>query len=65
MGTRTVLHQDDIARALTRISHEVLESNKGIDDLVIMGIPTRGSVLARRLDGVLVWARPGGAVGPG
>ncbi|WP_456285491.1 bifunctional pyr operon transcriptional regulator/uracil phosphoribosyltransferase PyrR [Microbacterium sp. JZ70] len=53
MSTRTVLHDADIARALTRIAHEILESNKGPDDLVLLGIPTRGVTLARRL-GALV-----------
>ena len=47
--TRTVLHEADIARALTRISHEILESNKGSDGLVILGIPTRGVALAHRV----------------
>ncbi|MBG6058662.1 pyrimidine operon attenuation protein/uracil phosphoribosyltransferase [Cryobacterium sp. MP_M5] len=46
---RTVLNQADIARALTRISHEILESNRGPDKLVILGIPTRGVVLAQRI----------------
>ncbi|GAB3617467.1 bifunctional pyr operon transcriptional regulator/uracil phosphoribosyltransferase PyrR [Okibacterium endophyticum] len=49
MGTRIVLHKADITRALTRISHEVLESNRGADDLVILGIPTRGVTLAKRM----------------
>ncbi len=49
MSTRTVLHEADIARALTRISHEILESNKGPENLVILGIPTRGVTLARRI----------------
>jgi pyrimidine operon attenuation protein/uracil phosphoribosyltransferase len=49
MTARTVLQQADIARALTRISHEILESNRGTDGLVILGIPTRGVVLARRI----------------
>ncbi len=49
MSTRTVLHEADIARALTRISHEILESNKGPDGLVILGIPTRGVTLAHRI----------------
>jgi pyrimidine operon attenuation protein/uracil phosphoribosyltransferase len=49
MSTRTVLHEADIARALTRISHEILESNKGPDDLVLLGIPTRGVTLAHRI----------------
>jgi pyrimidine operon attenuation protein/uracil phosphoribosyltransferase len=46
---RTVLQQADIARALTRISHEILESNRGADHLVLLGIPTRGVVLAERI----------------
>jgi pyrimidine operon attenuation protein/uracil phosphoribosyltransferase len=49
MSTRTVLHEADIARALTRISHEILESNRGPDNLVILGIPTRGVTLAGRV----------------
>ena len=49
MSTRTVLHEADIARALTRISHEILESNRGVGDLVILGIPTRGVTLANRI----------------
>ena len=46
---REVLTSDDIARALRRIAHEILEANKGAEDLVLMGIPTRGAPLARRL----------------
>ncbi len=53
MSTRTVLHEADIARALTRIAHEILESNRGPDDLVILGIPTRGATLARRVAGLV------------
>ncbi len=52
-SVRTVMHAADIARALTRISHELLESNKGPDDLVLLGIPTRGVTLANRIDGLL------------
>lgn len=46
---RTVLDGDDVARALTRIAHEILERNKGADDVVLLGIPTRGVPLAVRL----------------
>jgi pyrimidine operon attenuation protein/uracil phosphoribosyltransferase len=46
---RIVLEPDEIARALSRISHELLERNKGPEDLVLLGIPTRGVSLARRL----------------
>ncbi|HEY0902597.1 MAG TPA: bifunctional pyr operon transcriptional regulator/uracil phosphoribosyltransferase PyrR [Marmoricola sp.] len=46
---RTVLDARDVSRALTRISHEILERNRGSRDLVLLGIPTRGVHLARRV----------------
>lgn len=46
---RVVLDAGDIARALTRISHEILERNKGAEDLVLIGLQTRGVPLARRI----------------
>jgi pyrimidine operon attenuation protein/uracil phosphoribosyltransferase len=46
---RTVLEPDEIARALTRVAHELLERNKGPEGLVLLGIPTRGEPLAQRL----------------
>ncbi|MFT4124134.1 MAG: bifunctional pyr operon transcriptional regulator/uracil phosphoribosyltransferase PyrR [Microbacteriaceae bacterium] len=49
MSARTVLQHPDVSRALTRISHEIIESNRGGDDLVLLGIPTRGAILAERL----------------
>ena len=39
----------DVSRALTRIAHEILERNKGASDLLLLGIPTRGVPLARRI----------------
>ena len=50
-ATRTVLDADAVGRALRRIAHEILEANKGPHDLVLLGIPTRGVVLAHRLAG--------------
>lgn len=47
--SRVVLRTEDIARGLRRMAHEVLERNRGADDLVVLGIPTRGVMLARRL----------------
>ncbi|MDQ3645447.1 MAG: bifunctional pyr operon transcriptional regulator/uracil phosphoribosyltransferase PyrR [Actinomycetota bacterium] len=44
-----VMEPDDVRRALTRISHEIVERNKGTDDLVIVGIRTRGAPLADRV----------------
>ena len=62
MPTRTVLQQADIQRALTRISHEILEANHGGSDLVLLGIPTRGAILARRIGAVLDGLEPGSGV---
>ncbi len=59
MTVRTVLQQADITRALTRISHEILESNRGVRDLVILGIPTRGVALARRIAETIERIEPG------
>jgi len=44
-----VLDAADIARALRRIAHEILERTRGGEDVVLLGIPTRGVPLARRL----------------
>jgi len=46
---RVVLDAGDIARALTRISHEIIERNKGAEDLLLLGLQTRGVPLARRI----------------
>jgi pyrimidine operon attenuation protein/uracil phosphoribosyltransferase len=64
---RTVLQPADITRALTRISHEILESRESIPehpgaDLVLLGIPTRGVVLAQRIGAMLDEIEPGSAV---
>jgi pyrimidine operon attenuation protein/uracil phosphoribosyltransferase len=56
------LQHADITRALTRISHEILESNRGGADLVVLGIPTRGVVLAQRISGILDSIEPGSGV---
>ena len=44
-----IMEEDDIRRALLRISHEIVERNKGTEDLVIVGIRTRGAPLAERI----------------
>ena len=46
---RTVLDDTDISRALTRITHEILEKNRDAEGLVLLGIPTRGVHLAQRI----------------
>jgi len=48
-GARSVLDEADISRALTRIAHEILERAKGTEDVMLLGIPTRGATLAKRL----------------
>jgi len=44
-----VMDADRMARTLARIAHEILERNRGVDELVLVGIRTRGVPLARRL----------------
>jgi pyrimidine operon attenuation protein/uracil phosphoribosyltransferase len=39
----------DISRAITRISHEIIEGNSGSSNITLLGIPTRGAHLARRI----------------
>jgi pyrimidine operon attenuation protein/uracil phosphoribosyltransferase len=46
---RVVMDSGDIARGLTRIAHEILERNKGVQDLALVGIRTGGVHLAHRL----------------
>lgn len=50
---KTILGEADIARALKRISHEILEKNHGLDRVVLAGVLTRGHPLALRLAGIL------------
>jgi len=65
MGTdaqdRIIMTKEDMKRALVRITHEILERNKGASELAIIGIKTRGAIMAQRLvslikeiDGTLV-----------
>jgi len=46
-----VFGPDDIRRALVRVAHEIVEANRGTDDLVLVGIRTRGAPLAERIAG--------------
>ena len=45
-----VLTEQDISRAVTRITHEILEKNKDATSLVLVGIRTRGATLAKRIE---------------
>ncbi len=46
---KVVLDRDDFRRTLVRIAHEIVEKNAGSDGLALVGIHTRGAVIARRL----------------
>lgn len=49
MVLKTLLDETAINRSLTRIAHEIIEANKGANDMVLVGIETRGVPLALRL----------------
>lgn len=49
MHTTELLDGPSMNRALTRIAHEIIERNKGIDECILVGIKTRGAFLAKRL----------------
>ncbi len=51
--SRVVLDANDINRALTRVAHEILERNKGSADVILLGIPSRGTPLAHRIAAVM------------
>ena len=53
MTERRILDADELRRALTRIAHEIVERNGGTDDLVLVGVRSRGVPLARRLAGLI------------
>ena len=44
-----VMNSGDIARALKRIAHEIIEHNRGISQIALLGIPTRGAYLSQRV----------------
>lgn len=44
-----LMDEKAIARAITRVSHEIIEKNKGIEDIVLVGIKTRGVPIANRI----------------
>ncbi len=53
MSETVVLERDDVRRKLQRIAHEIVEANPEPDGLAIVGIHTRGAILARRLHTLL------------
>ncbi|HVX43960.1 MAG TPA: bifunctional pyr operon transcriptional regulator/uracil phosphoribosyltransferase PyrR [Mycobacteriales bacterium] len=48
-GERELLGSDDLSRVIDRIAHQILEKTSGAHDVALLGIPTRGAPLARRL----------------
>lgn len=48
--TKEIIDGITMQRALTRITYEIIERNKGIDDLVLVGIKTRGIYIAKRIE---------------
>lgn len=48
-NTKVIMSAEDVRRALTRIAHEIIENNKGVRQLVLVGMRTRGIPIARRL----------------
>jgi pyrimidine operon attenuation protein / uracil phosphoribosyltransferase len=53
LSEKVVLERDDLRRALQRIAHEIVEKNPDPEGLAIVGIHTRGALLARRLHALL------------
>lgn len=49
MAEKVILTAEDIRRTLARIAHEIIERNKVLEDLILVGIRTRGVPLAKRL----------------
>ena len=49
MPKKIIMTPDDIRRTLARIAHEIIEQNKGMDHLILVGMRTRGVPLAKRL----------------
>ncbi|GAF70673.1 unnamed protein product, partial [marine sediment metagenome] len=48
MAERVILSPEDIRRSLSRIAHEIVENNPTLNDLVLVGMRTRGVPLATR-----------------
>lgn len=53
MKEKVILVEEEIKRSLVRIAHEILEKNKGAENLVLVGIWTRGAYLSQRLKKII------------
>lgn len=58
LSARIILNEADINRALTRIAHEIIEANKGSEDIILVGILRKGYPLAQRLAEKIALAEP-------
>ena len=53
MAKKIIMTPEDITKTLARIAHEIIEQNKALEHLILVGIRTRGVPLARRLAGLI------------
>lgn len=53
METKEIMDAIGLKRSLTRISHEIIEHNRGVENIVFVGIKTRGEILAQRLVAII------------
>ena len=54
MSSREVLNSDDVDRTLRRMAHEIVEKNPDLSEVAVVGVHTRGVVLARRIHALLI-----------
>ncbi len=50
---KTIISRQDIKRILTRMAHEIIEAHKGVENLALIGIQTRGDYIAKRLENII------------
>ena len=53
MTERILMSSDDMRRAIVRIAHEIVEQNQGSDEVILVGVQTRGVPLAQRIAGAI------------
>ncbi|MEX1255824.1 MAG: bifunctional pyr operon transcriptional regulator/uracil phosphoribosyltransferase PyrR [Dehalococcoidia bacterium] len=53
MPDSVVMSADDVRRAIVRVAHEIVEQNRGVRDLILVGMRTRGVPLAQRIANVI------------
>ena len=53
MYSKILMTREQIRRALIRISHEILEKNQGVDDMMLVGVRTRGVPIAKRVQTII------------